>query len=240
MGSKQINPLFGIQEETRKMIIGNPYRFANVAWTPPNAVLWYYGDSVTDGKWTDRIGTNHATFAGGATADINGVACSTSKYAYITNTIFNSFFENRDIISFSFWTKVTNTSYGDRVIVGVHGGSWTANNIGIYLDTASSPDWVKFFLKRKYSITVKDISDGNWHHIAAVYDNVNDVSNIYIDSVKQTINPTTMQYISIMAISANFDFGYYADYIDDCIISNVAWSDANVTDIYNNSPATHK
>jgi hypothetical protein len=223
------------------MII-NPYRFANVAWTPPNAVLWYYGALTIGGKWADRIGSNHGTFQGGASAAADGVECSTTKYVSLGYSAMNAIFQGNDVISMAFWAKVTRTDYGDRSIFGVYNAGYANGFYGFFLDTSATPDRVKWRIVNNYGkYKGYDITDGNWHHFAAVYDNANDVFSMYINGVKQTaLTNISNTFVSLPQMSSNFIMGYYADYIDDCIISNTAWSDDDVADIYNNSPATHK
>lgn len=60
------------------------------AWEPPAGLLgWWYGDSLTDGKWTDRSERGyHATFVNGADVTTDGITLDgTTKYATVPHDV---------------------------------------------------------------------------------------------------------------------------------------------------------
>jgi len=72
------------------MSIGRALRMINpsTGWTVPDAVLWYYGNDLTSGKWTDRTGNgNHATFHGSpAMSAADGMTTSVGNMANIPDS----------------------------------------------------------------------------------------------------------------------------------------------------------
>jgi hypothetical protein len=219
------------------MII-NPYRFTS-AWTPPNAVLWYYGSLLSGSQWADRIGSNHGTFQGGASAASDGVACSDTKYVTAASAGIETLFAGGDVMSAALWVKITDDNVQKDIILKdsyYTVNEWSAivirTNVAIHrLQSTMGQSIAK--------VAENNFTDGVWTHIAMVYDKTNSVYRFYVNtSLKHT--SITGSYVTIPTNAANMIVGKACDYIDDVILSTTAWSNDDVADIYNNSPATHK
>lgn len=216
------------------MII-NPYRFVN-AWTPPNAVLWSYGNNLDGSYWKNMVGKPHGEFIGGASSDVNGIACSNTKYIKHDAVAINNLVAGSNTISGSVWMIKGNV----RCYVLCKYIARTPNCWALF----DGSNQMTFSTNNYYAKTQKtdlDIGGTNWHHYAMVYDMTSNYLRFYYDGVYSNYNKyNTPEVIVETPSDAHLLSGLNTVRIDDLILSNTAWSDDDVADIYNNSPATHK
>lgn len=203
-------------------------------FTPPAGLLqWHYGNNTeAGGEWTDQSGNgNHATLNGSAIVGVNGLTGGTSvgDFADIVTSI------NSLTYSMAGWLNVASGSLAD---VGCFGPSSGTSSI-FWADYQTGPTWrIASNSPVVYGATSSDIR-GVWVHLAWASS---------AGSIKMFINgaedgsgaaPSGSLFTRIGVAGSGKPLR--SSFLDDVMIfPTTALSGADILNIYNNSPGTHK
>ncbi|MBI5631875.1 MAG: carboxypeptidase regulatory-like domain-containing protein [Nitrospirae bacterium] len=201
-------------------------------------IAWWPGD----GDALDSAGTNHGTVMNGANFASGMVNQSFSldgldDYVSVPDAAGLNFGANE--FSLSAW--VNSTDYGSwrRIITkrGISGSTWyslTLMNGIARLEVAPG-------MNCDSSVVV---SDGQWHHLAVIRDNVTGFFRMFVDGVVQCSLATSGMTLNTAGAPLEFGKwasesygGIYAGRIDDIQIYNRALSVSEIQAIYNASSA---
>ncbi len=212
-------------------------------WTPPAGLAaWYYGDSLTDGKWTDRSGTgNHAVLVGSPTLSANGLALNgTDQRAYVAANATLAFAEAYTVCA---WVRQSAISGGTP--------------FGVVARRLGQAFWA-LYARQSYwrgetqngggtvtGRTIRAVELDVWHHLAISMHGTGYV--VYADG-----SPTAEQIgtvtIASNATSKDIDIGYDAASgaashlpgdLDDIQLYGAALSGEQIAALYANSPGSH-
>lgn len=132
----------------------------------------------------------------------------------------------------SAWIKPT--SYGTYGIVGW--GNWgTTNQVNAFRLTSTG--LINYWWGNDLSVTVSDLTDGNWHNVVALFDGT--TRRIYVDGISRGSDTPT----SHNATFADFNIGrtntteYFPGQIDDTTIYNYALTAGQIKTLYNQGSA---
>lgn len=225
----------------------------DIIYTQPNSYTDWHLDGPT---WTgavnevlDSSGNNYHGTALGGVSPVTGKVCnaadlsanSTTDYVSMNNNTLNGLTN----FTISFWVNTTNTG-NQAALSGANGGSsnevlaWFPNN------TTFRP-----FVKNAglSNITIPNIADGNWHHIAWVRNGTNNC--VAVDGAAAGCSATagSTAALNISAggliigqeqdsVGGSFDISQeWEGLIDEVMIFQRAFSLAEVTAVYNNQNA---
>jgi CSLREA domain-containing protein len=136
------------------------------------------------------------------------------------------------------WISTTNTTTG--WVLGKHDPGW-GNGYGLTINHQDcSPNKACFDIAGDHmaAISTSDVNDGQWHHIAGVYD-VSGTKSIFIDGILEDSNPAP---VNIPPNTAPFRVGYvyespgierYQGQIDEVRVWNVARTGAEIQSTMN-------
>ena len=220
---------------------------AEWAWAgcPRNTVAYWKLDEIGGTAFTDSVGTNDAVCAGTeCPADSPGKIAGAKIFDGIDDAVnvpsgasFN--WSIHDSFTIEFWMKTdaASTCAGNQVIIGRS-------------DNSTPPYWrvecrdggtAAFVLFDKSGVGYEilgstDLTDGLWHHVAAVRDAVAGKIRLYTDGSKET--PVSAVYSSGFDSSVPLNIGhlannfYFQGTIDEMAISSSALSDAEIRSHY--------
>ena len=170
-----------------------------VSLSPPDVVVDYGLDSVSQGTTIDRTGANNGTVSGATT--VSGIRGNALQFDGVDDYVQASASLNPgNRFSVSFWFKGTKTQ-GNQVFAGKTdrnssvnssslNSSWSADisaNSGVCPNQSS----IKFYVSRGNSRDTvyviecgQTYQDGNWHHFAGVFEGGSKIE-MYIDGQKK-------------------------------------------------------
>lgn len=215
-------------------------------WAPPSGcVRWYYGDSLTDGKWTDRLGdANHATLVNGATVGGNGLVCVRGS---ATRALGGDVGDGYTALSL--FARVYHTSSSSKTTYAYLSKRAAATATGIpyelryYQYYEGHPDTGVTGVVRGTTPAVKyghALGINAWHTVAMTWDG--DTLTVYVDG-----SPVSGA-ADVTLVDNNTQFTVGTDglgnsgmqgYIDDVMLFSRAISEAEIADIVANSPGRH-
>ena len=144
----------------------------------------------------------------------------------------NASFDLTTGITLEGWIKTTSTS--EQYIMDKDGSYWLSvstpgavGKAGIWLLGVSS-DW---------TLSSRTVNDGNWHHVAASWDNTSNTISIYIDG---TLDFSTSKGGTITAsgnsveIGRRTTYGYFNGTMDELRIWNIARTESEIASNKNN------
>ena len=208
-------------------------------WTPPAGLAaWLYGDSITDGKWTDRSGNaRHATLYADAEIGVNGLTLDgTDDYAAIDHDAAlsgtaatyccwgrRSAADRKDV-----WLNKQNTSGSSYLGVNTE----ATNMVKAYAETSGG--W-------KIIDGADSIDADEWVHYAVVGET--NALRLYVDG-NLAASLTGTWALSARTTPLLIGRGYQPNaftygVIDDVQIYTAALSSDAIADIYANSPGSH-
>jgi len=215
------------------LVISNVYATKPLAWYP------------LEGNVQDATGNgNNATLVTNityATGKIGAYAAqftgTTNSYAVIPRCISNSF-------TITCWVQTTNTGGGSQwwagkgIVDGEVAGATTDFGLTLVGNNAAfgigNPDTT--------IISTSAINDGNWHHLAAVWDSVTGQMQLYVDGgLEATTNGpnssrTAPPSLRLGSIQAGYAAGFLAGTIDDVRLYGRTLSAAEVAGTMNYAP----
>jgi len=159
------------------------YRFdENEGTTAGNAVGGYPSLTLTEsGSWTSDSAWL-ATPTGGSLAS-DGVA-----YAAVLSAMGS--IDWSEPVTISMWMKATGNLMNDNYLFHFSYGGWRNRQAYVGYRT----DWNNQYLAmdgvatepRENQAWIHTAIDGQWHHVALVYDNISETASFYFDNVKQS------------------------------------------------------
>ena len=229
-----INNLYGSTNSQTAVLTVNPPPYCDPA--PSGIVGWWPGA----GNAYDIIGTNNGTLQGGASYASGKVGQAftfngSSGYVNIPDSPLLDSFSNN--ITIELWLKANDTSANSdwQGIVTKGNGAWAvqattgAKTVSFGM-TGPSPSGVT---------GSRNVKDGQWHHVAGVYDGTN--IYLYVDGTLDVSTPATgniVQNSYPMTIGCNGQgvYGYpgyfYNGSIDEVSLYHRALSASEIQTIY--------
>ena len=225
---------------------------ARVCPPPPPTILtdWHMDETAWVGA-VDEVedsggNNNHGTSFGGIST-VPGKVCnagdfsanSTTDYASMNNNALDGLTD----LTLSFWVNTTNT--GNQAAVSAANGSSGNEFLAWFPNNTSFQPFVKN--SGLAAITIPDVADGNWHHIA--WTRKGSANCISVDGVQSGCRTGSTAALNISAggliigqeqDSVGGSFSVDQDWegeIDEVIIFQRGFSIAEVTTLYNNQNA---
>jgi len=215
------------------LVISNVYATLPVAWYP----LEGNGQDATGNGNSATLATNVAYVPGRIGALAAQFSGNTNSYLVIPRSISNSF-------TITCWVKTTTTGgtaqwwNGKGIVDGEVPGATTDFGLTLVGNAAGfgigNPDTT--------IISTNAINDGNWHHLAAVWDSFSGLMQLYVDGGLQasTVGPTGTRAappsLRLASIQAGYAGGFLAGAIDDVQLLGRALSATEVMGTMNHAP----
>ncbi len=213
------------------------FRARRRSWAPPAGLAaWYYGDSLTDGQWTDRSGHDrHATITG-SPPDADGIVGQSyaSEDAY----------DPAATLSVCYWLY---TQYSVANTGAVHVGSFDLYALKISGMWSSSTtiyvDWRNESAGRMY-YTFPPEDKNAWAHIAIVASSTRRVfyrNGVVVESDTDVVTGNTGTGLQVGRCRMGTAWHYLrpGSRIDDVMVVNALLSEEQIADIYAHSPGSH-
>lgn len=172
---------------------------------PPGGPLKFYVafDGTTTNPLMNAVDSVRAKFPSNnplsSVDGIKGKALQGAKYKYVKYSSANDFAQNAKSFTISVWVKKGNMGT-DHVFSLPSPASyhWSAASMFLLTEGSVAQPFVKFFVKDSSNEkwfewtganSVVGLYDGNWHHLAFVYDATTSKMTLYKDSVANTNVP---------------------------------------------------
>ena len=239
----------------------------NDVWSSPDGANWTLEAEHAD--WPDRcaqsvfVYDNELWIAGGEgryDKQLNDVWCTapylpvtTGEYALTFDgvddvvTISNEEdfdFNTSNAFSLEAWVKTTPKNSGDQFVIAKQNIPTSVNGYYMVLKDGSQ-DQLAFYLQNSGSTYIKvlgstDVIDGEWHHVAAVYDGSGDASGVklYVDGKKENtfvaknnLGPQGILNDAPLTIGTRTDNSSNVDFngeIDEARVWNVALTENQI------------
>lgn len=214
-------------------VISNVFATQPLAWYPLD------GNALdATGNGNDATLVTNVSYApgkiGATAAQFTG---NTNSYIVIPRSISNSF-------TITCWVKTTTTAGGSQwwagkgIVDGEVAGASADFGLCLVGNAAGfgigNPDMT--------IISTNIINDGQWHHLAAVWDNLNGQMQLYVDgglqasAVGPTASRTGPASLRLGSIQAGYPAGFLAGTIDDVKLFGRALSAAEIVGTMNHTP----
>ena len=208
-------------------------------WTPPaDLAAWYYGNSVTDSKWTDRSGAgNHATLGGLASLSASGLWLpgASTDFADVPVVLTGQSLT----VSMWAWLEADTSTY--TVLFGANSYN-TGCMFGLQRTGAQAMQmWINSDKIVSANNTI--IATGQWQHTAMVFDDDLGQGTLYVDGASVGSGAISSSIpTAASGRMGNSPVGFQAPakgLLDDVFVHLATLSESDISDIIANSPGSH-
>lgn len=205
----------------------------STVWTPPNAILWYYGDEMRNGKWMDRIGIVDGEIMEHPTFSSEGMYCGEDDWVKITSDEANTLLAGKVSMTFMCWVRGVDDWILAKKYLNTN-NQWSAMNSVVKNARvrASLGNSVQAYANNA-------IFDNTWHHYATVFE-VGQPIRIYIDGIDAT-SASSGVCVPFHEHNNNNEWvpvNPYFGTMDDVLFCDVALTQSQIQDVMKNSPAS--
>jgi hypothetical protein len=182
----------------------------------------YNSPTVTTAKYANGLSFND----GSQYVDIPATSIAGSNYS--TTTL---------------WIKTSSDSYSAIFNAGAIYVAQTATN-RIGFDVRQSSGWVDSASGNNTGLYIDDVSVGAWHFIAAVYDGIAGVTNLYLDGILKTTKTYTPNTVNDIKTAVGSTYGtigrwssnYSTTVVDDIKVYKTARTAEQIMRDYKQGP----
>ncbi|MBQ7188352.1 MAG: laminin G domain-containing protein [Kiritimatiellae bacterium] len=208
-------------------------------------VCWYpFDDTGAPGADASPAGFTLSTMGSGTLTPVAGGGVSGQALNFPGNTYLSSetafrsisFPHNNESFTLSVWIRPTAAACSAKAPICCWGYGTTKRFAVLRLNSATQLAFANW--GEDLTVTVPNLTDGNWHHVVAIYDSEHTHKAIYCDGVKAgeknnvavlNVAATIPLQIGHRTDSGNANVFYSGD-IDEVMVFDYAWDDTEVTD----------